>query len=75
MTQLTDTMVAPAAAPARYEAAADDEAIRPFRAHVPDADVAEMRRRLQATRWPDKETVADASQGAQLANLKELVRY
>src|SRR5215212_6984896 len=40
-----------------------------------DADVADMRRRLVSTRWPDKETVADASQGAQLARLQELVRY
>jgi pimeloyl-ACP methyl ester carboxylesterase len=64
----------PSAAPARREAAGEDH-IRPFRARVPDADVADLRRRLVATRWPDKETVADQSQGAQLANLKELVRY
>jgi len=55
--------------------AADKDAIRPFRAHISDADVADMKRRLAATRWPDKEPVADASQGAQLANLQELVRY
>ena len=52
-----------------------DEAVRPFRAHVPESDVADMRRRLQATRWPDKETVADASQGAPLAKVRDLVRY
>ena len=63
-----------AAAPASREAAGE-EAIRPFRAHVPDADLADLRRRLAATRWPDKETVPDESQGAQLANLQELVRY
>src|SRR3712207_8789351 len=40
-----------------------------------DADVADLRRRLAATRFPDKETVADASQGAQLAKLQGLVRY
>ena len=51
------------------------KAIRPFRAHVPDVDLADLRRRLAATRWPDKETVADQSQGAQLAKLQELVRY
>src|ERR671917_537891 len=51
------------------------EAIRPFRVRVPDADVADLRRRLAATRWPDKETVVDQSQGAQLAKLQELVRY
>jgi pimeloyl-ACP methyl ester carboxylesterase len=53
----------------------DDEAVRPFRVNVSDEAVADLRRRLAATRWPDKETVADQSQGAQLANLKELVRY
>jgi pimeloyl-ACP methyl ester carboxylesterase len=51
------------------------ETIRPFRVSVSDADLADLRRRLAATRWPDKETVADASQGAQLARLQKLVRY
>jgi pimeloyl-ACP methyl ester carboxylesterase len=50
-------------------------AIRPFRANVPKAQVADMKRRLVATRWPDQETVSDQSQGAQLARLEELVRY
>ena len=49
--------------------------IRPFRAHVPDKALADLRQRLEATRWPDKETVADRSQGVQLARLQELVRY
>ena len=53
----------------------NDTAIRPFRVNVPKADLADLRRRLAATRWPDKETVADESQGAQLAKLQELVRY
>ena len=73
MTQL-NTVEAPAAAPASREVSVED-AIRPFRARVADADVAELRRRLKATRFPDKETVADASQGAQLTKLMELVRY
>ncbi len=51
------------------------EAIRPFKAQIPDADLKDLRKRLQATRWSDKETVMDASQGAQLANLKNLVNY
>jgi len=42
---------------------------------VSDKELADLRRRLAATRWPDKETVADESQGTQLANLQELVRY
>jgi epoxide hydrolase-like protein len=49
--------------------------IRPFHANVPEADLADLRRRLASTRWPDRETVADRSQGAELANLQELVRY
>ena len=61
-------------APASREAVSDD-AIRPFSVRVPEADLADLRRRLAATRWPDKETVADESQGAQLAKLQELVRY
>jgi hypothetical protein len=53
----------------------NDTAIRPFRVNVPKADLADLSRRLAATRWPDKETVEDESQGAQLAKLQELVRY
>ena len=52
-----------------------NETIRPFHVHIPDADVKDLRKRLLATRWPDKETVADQSQGAQLSNLQELVHY
>jgi pimeloyl-ACP methyl ester carboxylesterase len=55
--------------------AAEDNAIRPFRIHVPQAALDDLRRRLAATRWPDQETVADQSQGVQLATMKELVRY
>jgi pimeloyl-ACP methyl ester carboxylesterase len=50
-------------------------AIRPFSIHVPRTELASLRRRLAETRWPDKETVADQSQGVRLAELKELVRY
>jgi pimeloyl-ACP methyl ester carboxylesterase len=55
--------------------AAASEAIRPFRINVPEDDLRDLRRRIAATRWPDKETVADPSQGAQLVKLQELVRY
>src|SRR5436309_865725 len=58
-----------------HSAAAESEAIRPFRANVPEADLADLRRRIVATRWPDRETVNDQSQGIQLAKLQELVRY
>jgi pimeloyl-ACP methyl ester carboxylesterase len=54
---------------------ADSEAIRPFQVEVPQTEIDELRRRLQATRWPEKETVADRSQGVQLATIQELVRY
>ncbi len=49
--------------------------IRPFQVHVPNADLKDLQKRIMATRWPDKETVADQSQGAQLAKLKELAHY
>lgn len=49
-------------------------AIRPFRVDVPQADLDDLRRRIAATRWPEKETVPDRSQGPQLAELQELVR-
>ena len=51
------------------------DAIRPFQVHVPDADIADLRRRIAATRWPDKETVSDRSQGAPLDPFQKLVRY
>jgi hypothetical protein len=49
--------------------------IRPFGVDVPEEALTELRRRLAATRWPDRETVADRSQGTQLAKLQDLVRY
>jgi pimeloyl-ACP methyl ester carboxylesterase len=49
--------------------------IRPFRADVPEEAVADMQRRIAATRWPTRELVGDRSQGVQLATLKELARY
>jgi pimeloyl-ACP methyl ester carboxylesterase len=51
------------------------EAIRPFRIHVPEKDLVDLRRRLAATRWPEKETVADETQGVPLATMRELVRH
>jgi pimeloyl-ACP methyl ester carboxylesterase len=57
------------------EQTANKDAIRPFRASVSESDVADLRKRLVATRWPTKELVSDRSQGVQLATLKELVRY
>lgn len=55
--------------------AAPSGVIRPFRVNVPDEDLLDLRRRLAATRWPDREIVADQSQGVQLATVQQLVRY
>jgi len=66
------TVAAPSAAAATAGA---DTSIRPFRVHISAEALTDLRRRLQATRWPDKETVTDRSQGAPLASLQELVRY
>jgi pimeloyl-ACP methyl ester carboxylesterase len=55
--------------------AAEGDVIRPFRVNIPDEQLVDLRRRIAATRWPDRETVNDRSQGIQLAKLQELVRY
>jgi pimeloyl-ACP methyl ester carboxylesterase len=49
--------------------------VRPFRFNVPEAELTELRRRINATKWPERETVADASQGVQLATTQALARY
>ena len=61
--------------PSQLIAAESGAAIRPFRVNVPKARLADLRRRIAATRWPDKETVDDRSQGAPLTKLRELLRY
>jgi hypothetical protein len=55
--------------------AEQSEAIRPFHINVPEEALADLRRRIAETRWPDRETVADQSQGVQLATMQELVHY
>ena len=52
-----------------------DTEIRPFQVHVPQAALDDLKRRIQATQWPEKETVADDSQGVPLATMQELARY
>src|SRR5690348_3394457 len=49
--------------------------IRPFTIEIPDAEIEALRARIAATRWPEKEPVADQSQGVQLATMQELARY
>src|SRR5947207_4392073 len=57
------------------EGSTDATAIRPFTIDVPEADLEDLRARLAATRWPERETVDDASQGVQLATIQALARY
>jgi len=52
----------------------DKSALRPFKVNFPEAQLAELRRRIQATRWPERETVTDASQGVQLSMTQKLAR-
>src|SRR5690242_16369510 len=79
MTQLqpqTQPQPTPQAMPAPGVKPAPDAAgIRPFRVDVPETELVELRRRINATRWPDRETVADASEGIQLAMIQKLARY
>ena len=49
--------------------------VRPFRFNVPEEDLVELRRRVLATRWAERETVTDASQGVQFATMQKLARY
>jgi pimeloyl-ACP methyl ester carboxylesterase len=55
--------------------AAEKDAIRPFHINVPEAQLTEMRKRINDTRWPENETVADFTQGVPLAMMKKLARY
>jgi Epoxide hydrolase N terminus len=53
----------------------DDSAVRPFQVGFAEAELAELRSRVNATRWPERETVSDDSQGVPLATMQELARY
>lgn len=55
--------------------ASSSDTIRPFRIDVPEEALVDLRRRIAATQWPDRETVPDRSQGVQLATMKKLARY
>jgi pimeloyl-ACP methyl ester carboxylesterase len=54
---------------------AENAAVRPFQVDVPEGELTELRRRVKATKWPEREPVADQSQGVQLATIQELARY
>ena len=68
---MTQTAVAERAS----EQASDNTAIRPFHVNVPETELTELRRRINATNLPERETVTDASQGVQLATMQALARY
>ena len=59
----------------RSKQAAGKTAIHPFQFKAPQAELSELRRRIKATKWPERETVKDASQGVQLATMQKLARY
>jgi pimeloyl-ACP methyl ester carboxylesterase len=68
MTQATAT-------PPRSEQAAEKTTVRPFHVSAPEAELTELRRRIKATKWPERETVPDQTQGVQLATVQALARY
>jgi pimeloyl-ACP methyl ester carboxylesterase len=68
-------MTAPTATQPHSAPAPGQTAIRPFRVNVSEAELTELRRRIKATRFPEREMVTDRSQGVQLATLRELARY
>ncbi|HJY69897.1 MAG TPA: epoxide hydrolase, partial [Streptosporangiaceae bacterium] len=53
----------------------DNVAVRPFKVDFPEAELIDLRRRVNATRWPERETVTDDSQGVRLAMMQDLARY
>jgi pimeloyl-ACP methyl ester carboxylesterase len=68
-------MSADSLSPARSAEAVDGSAIRPFHFKASEEALGDLRRRINATKWPDRETVTDASQGVQLATVQALARY
>ncbi len=71
--QVEDTMTQISATQAAEQT--DKTAIRPFQFNFTDAELADLRRRVNATRWPERELVTDATQGVQLATMQKLARY
>ena len=72
---MTSTMQSSTAAIVRPRATVEDTRIRPFQIRFADQQLVELRRRIEATRWPEKETVTDHSQGVPLTIVRELARY
>jgi pimeloyl-ACP methyl ester carboxylesterase len=61
--------------PASLRATTEDDAIRTFTVNFPETDIVDLRKRVKATKWPDRETVNDPSQGVQLATVQQLAHY
>jgi pimeloyl-ACP methyl ester carboxylesterase len=74
-TQKENTVTKASATQRGSEQTADKTAIRPFHVNVPEAELIELRRRINATKWPERELVSDATQGVQLATMKKLAEY
>ena len=76
ITQTEDTMTQTSGTQRSTDQPVEKAAIRPFpKVKVPEAEIAELRRRIKTTKWPERETVTDASQGVQLAMMQALARY
>jgi pimeloyl-ACP methyl ester carboxylesterase len=75
MTEKTTAAPRPAPLPTELDTGAEDSTIRPFTVEIPEADLRELRARIAATRWPERETVEDDSQGVPLALMQDLARY
>jgi pimeloyl-ACP methyl ester carboxylesterase len=75
MARILAAEVSEAPTAASQQSSGGGDTVRPFRVQVPESALADLKRRIGATRWPDKETVADPSQGAPLARMQALVRY
>jgi len=74
-TPATDSPSATATETFVIGAATGDTSIRPFQFHASDDELADLRRRILATRWPEREMVADQSQGVQLATMQKMAQY
>ena len=75
-TIISNAQASASSAPAaKRHTATEGEVIRPFHINVPEEALVDLRRRIEATRWPERETVTDRSQGVQLARIQALARY
>ena len=74
-TTISGTEAAAVGAPSSARRSTEGTSVRPFTVHFPQGSLDNLRRRIAATQWPEKETVADLSQGVPLATMQELARY